>query len=89
MVKYGKGFYMTRKMTVTLEESLLSKLDTVSQTQGKKKSQIIREALTSYLNISSKEEKIKQWEDENKEAIEEYNKTVEKNGLILQHSRMF
>ncbi len=80
---------MTRKMTITLEESILSELDNAALNQGKKKSQIIREALTSYLNISSKEEKVKQWEEENKEAIEEYNKSVEKNGLILQHSRMF
>ncbi len=69
--------------------TILSELDNAALNQGKKKSQIIREALTSYLNISSKEEKVKQWEEENKEAIEEYNKSVEENGLILQHSRMF
>ena len=56
---------------------------------GKKKTQIIREALTSYLNISSKKEKIKTWEKENKEAISSYNKIVEKDGLILKNSRMF
>lgn len=89
MVKYGKGFIMTRKMTITLEESLLSDLDNVAITTGKKKSQIIREALTSYLNISTKEEKTRQWEEENKEAIESYNKMVEEEGLILESSRMF
>ncbi len=89
MVKYGKGFKMTRKMTITLEESILSELDNVALTQGKKKSQIIREALTSYLNIASKEEKAEQWYKENKEAIDAYNKEVEEEGLILKDSRMF
>ena len=89
MVKYGKGFKMTRKMTITLEESLLSELDNAALTQGKKKSQIIREALRSYLNIASKEEKAEQWYKENKEAIDAYNKEVEEEGLILKDSRMF
>lgn len=80
---------MTRKMTITLEESILSELDTVAQNQGKKKSQIIREALTSYLNIASKDEKAEQWYKENKEAIDAYNKEVEEEGLILKDSRMF
>ncbi|QKJ23233.1 type II toxin-antitoxin system CcdA family antitoxin [Poseidonibacter lekithochrous] len=80
---------MTRKMTITLEESILSELDTVAENQGKKKSQIIREALTSYLNIASKDEKAEQWYKENKEAIDAYNKEVEEEGLILKDSRMF
>ena len=80
---------MTRKMTITLEESILSELDAVAQNQGKKKSQIIREALTSYLNIASKDEKAEQWYKENKEAIDAYNKEVEEEGLILKDSRMF
>jgi len=48
---------MTRKMTITLEEELLTSLDNEALKSGKKKTQIIREALNSYLNISSKEEK--------------------------------
>lgn len=76
-------------MTITLEESILSELDTVAENQGKKKSQIIREALTSYLNIASKDEKAEQWYKENKEAIDAYNKEVEEEGLILKDSRMF
>lgn len=80
---------MTRKMTITLEESILSELDNAALNQGKKKSQIIREALTNYLNISSKEEKAEQWYKENKEAIDAYNKEVEEEGLILKDSRMF
>ncbi|MBU0925834.1 type II toxin-antitoxin system CcdA family antitoxin [bacterium] len=80
---------MTRKMTITLEDELLTNLDEVALKSGKKKTQIIREALTNYLNISSKDDKKKQWEKENKEAIESYNKKIEEDGLILKHSRMF
>ncbi|MFK2821795.1 type II toxin-antitoxin system CcdA family antitoxin [Arcobacter sp. YIC-80] len=49
---------------------------------------MITEALTSYLNIASKEEKAERWYKENKEAIDAYNKEVEE-GLILKDSRMF
>ena len=42
----------------------------------------------SHCNLSNKEKSIN-WEKENKEAIDEYNKCVEKKGLILQHRRMF
>ena len=80
---------MTRKMTITLEEELLTSLDNEALKKGKKKTQIIREALNLYLNISSKEEKIKTWEEENKEAINSYNKMIEEDGLILKSSRMF
>jgi post-segregation antitoxin (ccd killing protein) len=89
MVNYGKGFSMTKKMTITLEDSLIEELNQSSKSLGKKKTQIIREALCSYLDILSKEEKVKAWEDENKEAIAFYNAQVEKEGLILNHSRMF
>ena len=89
MVKYGKGVIMTRKMTITLEEEILTNLDEVALKSGKKKTQIIREALTNYLNISSIDDKKKQWEEENKEAINSYNKMVDEDGLILKHSRMF
>lgn len=80
---------MTRKMTITLEEELLASLDIEALKSGKKKTQIIREALNSYLNISSKEEKIRTWEKENKVAIDSYNKMIEEEGLILKSSRMF
>ncbi|WP_419765941.1 MAG: type II toxin-antitoxin system CcdA family antitoxin [Arcobacter sp.] len=39
-------------------------------------------------NLSNKDKRIN-WEKENKEAIDEYNRCVEKVGLILQHRRMF
>ena len=80
---------MTRKMTITLENEILVNLDEVALKSGKKKTQIIREALTSYLNISSIDDKKKQWEEENKEAINSYNKMVDEDGLILKHNRMF
>ncbi|MFW0694496.1 type II toxin-antitoxin system CcdA family antitoxin [Aliarcobacter butzleri] len=80
---------MTRKMTITLEDEILTNLDEFALKNGKKKTQIIREALTNYLNISSKDDKKKQWEEENKEAINFYNKMVDEDGLILKHSRMF
>ncbi len=80
---------MTRKMTITLEDEILTNLDEFALKNGKKKTQIIREALTNYLNISSKDDKKKQWEKENKEAIESYNKMIDEDGLILKHSRMF
>ena len=80
---------MTRKMTITLEDELLTNLDEIALKSGKKKTQIIREALTIYLNISSKDDKKKLWEEENKEAIESYNKMIEEDGLILKYSRMF
>lgn len=80
---------MTRKMTITLEDEILTNLDEFALKNGKKKTQIIREALTNYLNISSKDDKKKQWEEKNKEAINSYNKMVDEDGLILKHSRMF
>ena len=89
MVKYGKGVIMTRKMTITLEDEILANLDEFALKNGKKKTQIIREALTNYLNISSIDDKKKQWEEENKEAINSYNKMVDEDGLILKHSRIF
>ena len=89
MVKYCKGFIMTKKMTITLEDSLIKELDSSAKLLGKKKTQIIREALHSYLDLNTKEQKINQWEQANKEAIEEYNKSVEEEGLVLQHRRMF
>ncbi len=89
MVKYGKGVIMTRKMTITLEDEILTNLDEFALKNGKKKTQIIREDLTNYLNISSKDDKKKKWEKENKEAIESYNKMIDEDGLILKHSRMF
>jgi len=80
---------MTRKMTITLEDTLLDELDSMAISLGKKKSQIVREALNSYLNLNSKEEKIKKWQEENKEAIKNHNKRLKENGIILEEHRIF
>ena len=80
---------MTKKMTITLENSLIDELNSVAQNLGKKKTQIIREALQSYLQINAKEEKVSKWEEQNKDAIKTYNKMVEEEGIILKNSRMF
>ena len=80
---------MTRKMTITLEDTLLDELDSMAVSLGKKKSQIVREALNSYLNLNSKEEKIKKWQEENKEAIKNHNKRLKENGIILEEHRIF
>lgn len=80
---------MTTKMTITLEDKLIEELNQSSKSLGKKKIQIIREALYTYLDILSKEKKVKTWEDKNKVAIAFYNAQVQNEGLILKHSRMF
>jgi len=41
---------MTKKMTITLEENLIDELDTLSQELGKKKAQVVREALQDYFD---------------------------------------
>ena len=53
-------------MTITLEDEILTNLDEFALKNGKKKTQIIREALTNYLNISSKDDKKKQFIHQNK-----------------------
>lgn len=80
---------MTKKMTITLEDGLINDLNNMALITGKKKTQIIREALKSHLNVTDFENKKKSWEIENKKAIEEYNNMIENEGLILKESRMF
>jgi metal-responsive CopG/Arc/MetJ family transcriptional regulator len=56
MVKYGKfikGIVMTKKMTITLEGSLIDEIDTMALESGKKKTQIIREALQDYFDMNA------------------------------------
>jgi metal-responsive CopG/Arc/MetJ family transcriptional regulator len=56
MVKYGKYLKadkMTKKITITLEESLIEELATIAMDSGKKKAQIIREALQDYFDIQA------------------------------------
>lgn len=56
MVKYGKYLKvaaMTKKITITLEENLIEELAIVAMDSGKKKAQIIREALQDYFDIQA------------------------------------
>lgn len=56
MVKYGKYLKvaaMTKKITITLEESIIEELSIVAMDSGKKKAQIIREALQDYFDIQA------------------------------------
>lgn len=52
MVKYGKfkGAIMTQKITITLEESIVEELSNVAMQSGKKKTQVVREALQDYFD---------------------------------------
>ena len=55
MVKYGKieRLAMTKKMTITLEESLIEELGILSEETGKKKAQVVREALQDYFDVNA------------------------------------
>ncbi len=44
---------MTKKMTITLEDNLIDELSSFAMDTGKKKAQIVREALNDYLDIHS------------------------------------
>ena len=44
---------MTKKITITLEDSLIEELAEVAKNTGKKKTQLIREALQDYFDIQS------------------------------------
>jgi len=44
---------MTKKITITLEENLIEELASMAIESGKKKTQVIREALQDYLDINA------------------------------------
>ena len=44
---------MTKKMTITLEESLIEELGILSEETGKKKTQVVREALQDYFDVNA------------------------------------
>lgn len=44
---------MTKKMTITLEESFIDELSQVTHDLGKKKTQVIREALLDYFDVQA------------------------------------
>jgi len=49
----------------------------------------ISNCLEQTLEEKVKEEKTKNWQEKNKEAIEEYNKHIADNGLFSDHVRLF
>ena len=44
---------MTKKMTITLEENLIEELASLSDETGKKKAQVVREALQDYFDLNA------------------------------------
>jgi metal-responsive CopG/Arc/MetJ family transcriptional regulator len=44
---------MTKKMTITLEENLIEELGALSEELGKKKTQVVREALQDYFDVNA------------------------------------
>ncbi len=44
---------MTKKMTVTLEETLIEELSDLAKETGKKKAQVVREALQDYFDMNA------------------------------------
>jgi metal-responsive CopG/Arc/MetJ family transcriptional regulator len=44
---------MTKKMTITLEENLIEELALTATQTGKKKTQVIREALQDYFDVNA------------------------------------
>ena len=44
---------MTKKMTITLEENLIDELAILSEETGKKKAQVVREALQDYFDVNA------------------------------------
>jgi metal-responsive CopG/Arc/MetJ family transcriptional regulator len=59
MVKYGiyyiilQRLLITKKMTITLEENLIDELSSLALETGKKKTQVIREALQDYFDVNA------------------------------------
>ena len=44
---------MTKKMTITLEDNLIDELASLSAETGKKKAQVVREALQDYFDVNA------------------------------------
>ena len=44
---------MTKKMTITLEDNLIDELASLSEETGKKKAQVVREALQDYFDVNA------------------------------------
>jgi predicted DNA-binding protein len=44
---------MTKKMTITLEDNLIEELNALADELGKKKTQVVREALQDYFDVNA------------------------------------
>ena len=53
MVIINRSIAMTKKMTITLEENILEELADVALSTGKKKAQVVREALQDYFDVQA------------------------------------
>ena len=72
---------MTKKITITLEEELVDAVSSYAKQTGKKKTQIIREALKSYLPVSKEEQEIA-WRNQNRTAIAMFNQRMKEEGVF-------
>ena len=72
---------MTKKITITLEEELVDAVSSHAKQTGKKKTQIIREALKSYLPVSKEEQEIA-WRNQNRAAIATFNQRMKEEGMF-------
>jgi predicted transcriptional regulator len=52
---------MIKKMTVTLEEELLNKLDELADNTAKRKSQLVKEALQDYFDVQSVSQTVQEY----------------------------
>ncbi len=80
---------MTKKMTITLEEELIEELNMTAMAMGKKKTQVIREALHSYLPGMKKAQMAEEWNRTNAESIMDYNKMIKEEGTFGDKVRLF
>ena len=80
---------MTKKMTITLEDELIEELSETARQLGKKKTQIVREALQNYLPSAKKKALEEAWREENREAIQADNEHFEKYGIFGAEYRAF
>lgn len=80
---------MTKKMTITLEDELIDELSETALKLGKKKAQIVREALKEYLPSVNKKNLEEAWLEENREAITADKEHFEKHGIFGSEYRGF
>lgn len=60
---------MTKKMTITLEESLIEELAEIAKDAGKKKTQIVREALQDYFDVIAVTKTVQDYKMGNLETV--------------------